>query len=324
VRAECLAALRAAEPALRAAGAGAGERVSLFPSVVQQRLARDAGRPAPAVPGRDGLGPVRGLRVLRGWDAQVTRRLAEDLGGPPPRPARRRRLPERYVDDLVAQFFDGFSAWSMAHVLAPPRLRDALGRVPLPEATAALVDAVAALGWWWPLAGAAVLTERPTELHVDRDRRLHRADGPAATWADGWSLCSWHGTGVPPDLVEGEGWDVERVLVETNAEIRRCAIERMGWQRFVGAAGLVQVGPDAVDPGNPGQSLRLFDLPDRLRDLYPRPARILLVTNASPDRDGTRRAFGLPVPADVPDALTAAATTFGLSPAEYRTLGRAT
>src|SRR5205085_2107211 len=82
---------------------------------------------------------------------------------------------------------------------------------------------------------------------------------------------------------------------------------RRGWDRFVTEAGLRQVGPAHADPGNPGQRLLLYDLPGHLRDLYHQPARILVVHNASPDRDGTRRAFGLPVPADVPDALAAAA-----------------
>jgi hypothetical protein len=84
------------------------------------------------------------------------------------------------------------------------------------------------------------------------------------------------------------------------------------------------VGRDQRDPGNPGQVLRLYELPEQLRGLYHQPARILVVSNASPDRDGRRRVFGLPVPADVPDALSAVAATFDVSPAEYAALARAT
>jgi hypothetical protein len=186
----------------------------------------------------------------------------------------------------------------------------------------ALATAVRATGWWWPLPGAAVLTDRPVALHHDRERRLHRADGPALRYPDGWALHSWHGTTVPADLVDGPGWGVARILAEPNAELRRCAVERMGWARFVGAARLRQVGPDRPDPGNPGQLLRLYELPAGLAP--GRPARLLVVTNASPDRDGTRRTFGLSVPPDVPDALAAAALTFGVSRAEYAGLDRAT
>jgi hypothetical protein len=187
-----------------------------------------------------------------------------------------------------------------------------------------LAEAVREVGCLWPMRGAAVLTDRPTALHRDPQARLHNPDGPALTYADGYAVHAWHGTRVPADLVSGEGWGPHRILGERNAEVRRCAIERRGWDRFVGEAGLRQVGDAHIDPGNPGQRLLLYDLPGELRDLYHQPARILVVHNASPDRDGTRRAFGLPVPAEIPDALSAAAATFAVSPAEYAGLARAT
>jgi hypothetical protein len=188
----------------------------------------------------------------------------------------------------------------------------------------AVSDAVRSVGGWWPMRGAAVLTDRPTALHRDPQARLHRRDGPALTYADGYAVHAWHGTRVPADLVDGEGWGPHRILSERNSEIRRCAIERRGWDRFVTEGGLIRVGPEQPDPGNPGQLLRLYDLPPGLRDLYHQPARILVVHNASVDRDGTRRAFGLPVPADVPDALAAVAATFAIGRDEYLTLARAT
>jgi hypothetical protein len=192
------------------------------------------------------------------------------------------------------------------------------------ERSGALADAVRALGWWWPLRGAAILTDRPVALHLDRDERPHRDGGPAIEHADGFAVHAWHGTRVPADLLTGPGWDVERILTEPNAEIRRCAIERTGWDRFVVAARLRQVGPDRPDPGNPGQVLRLYELPAELGRPDGEPARLLLATNASADRDGNRRIFGLPVPGDVVDPVAAAAATFGVTPAEYATLDRAT
>jgi hypothetical protein len=214
--------------------------------------------------------------------------------------------------------------WSEAYWLALyARALDVAG-LPASPRLDAVAAAVRAVGWWWPMRGAAVLTDRPVALHRDAQGRLHHPDGPAVAYADGYALHAWHGTRVPADLVAGDGWDPRRILAERNSEVRRCAIERRGWDRFAAEGGLRQVGPDRRDPGNPGQVLRLFDLPDALRDLYHRPARILVVSNASPDRDGRRRAFGLPVPADVPDALSAAAATFGVSPAEYAALARAT
>jgi hypothetical protein len=215
-------------------------------------------------------------------------------------------------------------AWSEGYWLALyTRALEVAGFGRSPELDA-LADALAAVGCFWPLEGVAVLTDRPVALHRDQQGRLHDPDGPALVYADGYALHAWHGTRVPADLVAGDGWDPQRILAERNAEVRRCAIERRGWDRFVTEAGLEQVGAAHADPGNPGQRLVLYDLPGHLRDLYHRPARILVVHNASPDRDGHRRAFGLPVPAGVPDALSAAAATFGVSPAEYAGLARAT
>ena len=74
------------------------------------------------------------------------------------------------------------------------------------------------------------------------------------------------------------------------------------------------------DPANPPHTLRLFDPPAGVEV----DGRVLLVVNASPHRDGTRRSYGLVVPGDLGDALAAAAWTFGMSAAEYAQLGRAT
>jgi hypothetical protein len=215
-------------------------------------------------------------------------------------------------------------AWSEVYWLSLYTRALAIAGFPPSDRLDALSDAVRAVGSFRPMRGAVVLTDRPTAVHRDPQSRLHAAEGPALTYADGYAVHAWHGTRVPPDLVAGDGWEPRRILAERNSEIRRCAIERRGWDRFVGEAGLRQVGAALVDPGNPGQVLRLYDLPGHLRDLYHQPARILVVRNASPDRDGNRRAFGLPVPADVPDALSAVAATFAVSPAEYAALVRAT
>jgi hypothetical protein len=70
--------------------------------------------------------------------------------------------------------------------------------------------------------------------------------------------------------------------------------------------------------------LTLYDLPSSMRDMYEERARILVCSNASLDRDGTRRRFGLPVPARFSNPIAATAATFDLSPAEYAALQRAT
>lgn len=183
--------------------------------------------------------------------------------------------------------------------------------------------AMADTGWWWPYDTVAVLTERPVVHHLDVLRRLHCADGQAVGYSDGWGEYMWHGTRVPATLVTGNGWSTTQIMEEKNAEIRRCAIERMGWDQFIDAAGLELVAK-APDPGNPGQDLFLYDLGGELQNLYSARARILLCTNGSPDRDGTRRRFGIPVPGHHTDPVAAVAETYDATVEEYAAVARRT
>jgi hypothetical protein len=98
--------------------------------------------------------------------------------------------------------------------------------------------------------------------------------------------------------------------------VRRVMCERMGWDAFVARAGLTPVDVQP-DPANGPHFLSLYDLPTQI---YGEPVRVLLCTNATPERDGTLRRYGLTVPAEINNALSAAAWTFGLSAEEYRVL----
>jgi len=191
-------------------------------------------------------------------------------------------------------------------------------------------------GWWWPFRDFVMVCDVPHTLRLEQvgptgwgSHRLHCEDGPAVAW-DGMPLYFWHGTPVPGDLIEGEGWGLERIIKEPNAEIRRCAIERKGWDWFIETAGLKKVGESVPDLGQvldpyaeEPKMLSLYDLPADLNP-YPQPVRILLCTNATPERDGTHRRFGLTVPASISDPVAASAWTFDMNPAEYRQLERAT
>jgi hypothetical protein len=183
---------------------------------------------------------------------------------------------------------------------------------------------VRATGWWWAFDGVCVMAERPTVLHteptpegVHNERRLHHADQPALEFSDGSGVFVQHGTIVPDWVVLDP--TVERISRERNVEVRRCAIERIGWDRYIDMAALALVD-HADDPGNPGCTLRLYATPSG----WGRPSRILLVVNGSVERDGHRRRYGLYVPDWVPSAVDAAGWTYGISGADYAQLVRRT
>ena len=172
-------------------------------------------------------------------------------------------------------------------------------------------------GWWWPREDICVLSERPRVLRTEpagTELRLHAADGPAVVYPDGWTMHVWHGTRVPAWVIDTP--TVDRIAAERNVEVRRCAIERIGWGEFIDRAGLRLISA-AADPGNPGSELRLYDLPFE-------PNRLLLAVNGSLERDGTRRRYGLRVPPRFDDPLDAAGWTYGLTGAQYSLLQRRT
>lgn len=174
--------------------------------------------------------------------------------------------------------------------------------------------------WWWPLHNVAIATERPEQIITDDRGRLHNPDGPAITYRDGFSIYAWRNTPVPADLIEN-GWDVPRIIAERNTEIRRCAIERLGWDIFLDELGGKPIA-SALDPGNPGFTLDLYDFPEQLLNVGQQrgPRRVLLCTNGSVERDGTRRRYGLLVPSRHTDPVEAAAELYGIPTDIYRHL----
>lgn len=177
-------------------------------------------------------------------------------------------------------------------------------------------------GWWWPREDVCVIAERPSALRTEPvpdtlydEVRLH---GKAIEFADGWSAYAWHGTPVPDWVVEAP--TVERIAAERNVEVRRCAIEHIGWAAFIDGASL-RVVSQSADPGNRDSALRLYDLPS---DVWGVHTRLLLAVNGSFERDGTRRRYGLLVPSHFDNPIDAAGWTYGLSGAQYAQLQRRT
>ncbi|GAA1995939.1 DUF6745 domain-containing protein [Catenulispora subtropica] len=172
-------------------------------------------------------------------------------------------------------------------------------------------------GWWWPFEDVAVVCERPSVRALDREGRLHAEDGPALAYPDGgFSAYFWHGRVVPRWAVLEP--TVARIATEPNVEVRRCAIESMGWARFTEEAELTLLD-ECPDPGNPGQWLSLHSVPGKV---WGTPAHVLVCTNGSVDLDGGRHTFGLLVPVTVGTALGAAAWGYGLTADEYAQLQR--
>ena len=58
-------------------------------------------------------------------------------------------------------------------------------------------DVARSAGMWWGFENAVILSERPAALSVNDQRLLHRDDGPAVLYRDGWRVYAWNGKAVP-------------------------------------------------------------------------------------------------------------------------------
>ena len=203
-----------------------------------------------------------------------------------------------------------------------------LGLADLTPACDAVLDLQSAMvsscGWWWPADDVCFVSDRPCALSteptpaaVNSERRLHNVDSPAIEFRDGGRVFAIHGTLVPEWVVTDP--TVDRIVNEPNVEVRRIAIEHIGWEQFIEQSG-IRLIDSSDDPGNPGARLDLYETPPR----WSMPTRILLAVNGSVERDGTHRRYGLSVPGWASTALDAAGWTYGLPGNVYARLQRRT
>lgn len=151
--------------------------------------------------------------------------------------------------------------------------------------------------------------------------RLHGGQRPAIRWPDGTVEYWWHGVSLPADVAERE-WSPQSLLQVHDSEVRRAMVEMVGWREFARRADLRLVAR-AADPGNPGRELLLYDLPTQPGSAIAG-ARLLVMTNGSPDRDGHDRIYVERVPAGLTDPVEAAAWQYEVPAEIYRQLERRT
>jgi hypothetical protein len=166
----------------------------------------------------------------------------------------------------------------------------------------------------------AMFCDRPRVLTVDEQNRPHGEKGPFCEWSTGAALFSFHGVQVPASVIEHpESITAARVLAETNAEVRRVMLERMGYERFI-----KESKAEAIHREGTGVLYRM-PLPNRGSVV------VVAYDNSTPNEDGTPRRYFTPCDAQLrpilsgggfgqPQEMTvrnALAAGYGLTGAEY-------
>jgi hypothetical protein len=155
--------------------------------------------------------------------------------------------------------------------------------------------------FFWASADAFVWCAPARHVKRDAAGQLHCEDGPALRYADGAEAWLWRGRTIERELLLGrDRLTVGAIRSERNVERRRVMTELYGIARFVRDAGAEKIAED------------------RFGTLWAQPeGRLVEVTNATIEPDGTRRRYFLRVPPWVRTPREAVAWTFGLRAEEY-------
>ncbi len=107
-----------------------------------------------------------------------------------------------------------------------------------------------------------MISDRPARLMVDDQNRPHCDDGPFCSWRDGSMIYAVRGQYVPAWIIEHpDRIAVAEIRAETNIEIRRVMIEKMGTGRYLTESGATLVDADerTSEGGGPRALLRDSD-----------------------------------------------------------------
>jgi hypothetical protein len=98
-----------------------------------------------------------------------------------------------------------------------------------------LLETAKECSWWWPYTDLVICSERPTFIaSFDDGNRLHSELGKAITFGDDWGVAIWHGVRIPFWVITNpERITKKTVTAETNQEVRRAMIERVGWAKYL-------------------------------------------------------------------------------------------
>lgn len=164
--------------------------------------------------------------------------------------------------------------------------------------------------WWWPFAATCFVSDRPMRLILDPTYRFHCPDGAVIAFRDGWEVFRWRGLGVPREIVMNPA-TLKSIRGCTNLEHQRVLIERYGLERFMADIGAREVARDKL-----GVLLEFKMAYDVMQ-------QVVRVENPTPDPDGERRVYLLPVRGRFESPTDAIGSTFGLGPGTYRPTGQA-
>ncbi len=160
-------------------------------------------------------------------------------------------------------------------------------------------------GWVLMFDELVVLTQKPSSIAWDTEKRLHNEDDFAIKFRDGMGIASWHGTRIPSEWITDKSTITPEVCLHwSNIEQRRSACEILGWANVLNQLDAKEIDKDEDDTIG---TLLEVDLPDAGVE------RFLIATDPN-----TGKPVGLPVPKTVETAKEANSWTYGMRKEEFQ------
>lgn len=100
---------------------------------------------------------------------------------------------------------------------------------------AILQSLIQACGWFFPMEKVCYICDRPSQVSLDPEDHLHAEGTPALQFADGAETrYAYHGVRLPVQYgtLPPDQWQVQWLLAEPNAELRRVLIQGIGYGRI--------------------------------------------------------------------------------------------
>ena len=168
--------IKAAGLSLSPAQARTGGPKGLYPAISLARMALNKGAAASAPPVNDSdplYNAERSYRAVIGGQEQWS-----------------------IINPMLMQSFYQFVLYS-----GLAKDEEALNGQAPPSLLAALWSVARSAGVWWPFVNAVVISDRPSEIHVDAQWRLHNGDGPAIIFRDGERAWAWEGRAMREEWI---------------------------------------------------------------------------------------------------------------------------
>jgi hypothetical protein len=102
-------------------------------------------------------------------------------------------------------------------------------------------------GLFYPLDEVCIISDRPATIFKNRNG-LHRDGGAALSYPDGWSIWALNGVRVPQEIAESpaEQIDPRLILKESNVEVRREIVRKIGVERMLWKLGSKKLDTDST------------------------------------------------------------------------------